>query len=373
VRNGDVRRLLREVAVPGEHEARQRSWRVVRAAFAEREPAPRSSSVLRPALAAAALLALVAAAASPPGRAVIDSVRETLGSEQASPALVRLPDRGRLLVVSAAGAWVVHPDGARRFLGRYDGASWSPFGRFVVASGAGELAAMEPDGDVRWKLARPSVRFPRWGGTRTDTRIAYVSGSTLRVVAGDGRGDRRLARRASPLPVAWRPGPAHVLVYHRRDGFVRVVDADRGTVLSKQSLAQAKGVEWVADRRLVRAPGEVRLYDDSGRTVLRRRGRFAAAALAPQAQALALVRVVGDTSVVEVVPRRGGPPRRVFAGTGRFTDVAWAPGGRWLLVSWREADQWVFVRVRGPRRIEAVANVSAQFGGFPRLAGWCCA
>jgi hypothetical protein len=64
---------------------------------------------------------------------------------------------------------------------------------------------------------------------------------------------------------------------------------------------------------------------------------------------------------------------RVFAGAGTFTGVAWSPDGRWLLVPWREANQWVFVRVAGRHRIRAVSNVVEQFGGFPRLASWCCA
>ena len=36
-----LRRLLREVPLPDEHEARQRSLAVVRAAYAAREPVPR--------------------------------------------------------------------------------------------------------------------------------------------------------------------------------------------------------------------------------------------------------------------------------------------------------------------------------------------
>ena len=60
-----------------------------------------------------------------------------------------------------------------------------------------ELVALEPDGDLRWTLARPDVRFPRWGGTRTDTRIAYLSTARLRVVAGNGKGDRLLDPQAA--------------------------------------------------------------------------------------------------------------------------------------------------------------------------------
>ena len=146
-------------------------------------------------------MALVAVAGllSPPGRAVLDEIREVVGVEKAQPALFSLPAPGRLLVTADSGAWVVDADGSKRLLGNYREASWSPFGRFVVASRRNELVALTPDGDVRWSLARPDVRFPRWGGTKTDTRIAYLSDGTLRIVGGDGKGDRLLdSRPADP-------------------------------------------------------------------------------------------------------------------------------------------------------------------------------
>jgi hypothetical protein len=66
--------------------------------------------------------------------------------------------------------------------------------------------------------------------------------------------------------------------------------------------------------------------------------------------------------------------RRLFAGTGSFSAVAWSPDGRWLLVAWRDADQWLFIRSTGARKIKAVSNISAQFESsrFPSPSGWCC-
>jgi hypothetical protein len=368
-----LRRELERLEVPEEHEARERAWELVQAAFAEREPIARSRARARPVVALAVVLAVVAAAISPAGEAVLTRVREAIGIERSAPALFSLPAQGRVLVAADSGSWIVQHDGSKRRLGLYREASPSPFGRFVVTARRNELAALEPDGDVRGKLSRPRVRLPRWGGSRTDTRIAYLSGSTLRVVAGDGTADHRLARRAVAVAPAWRPGAAHVLAYVRGDGFLRVVDADRGTVLSKQPAAGAARLEWVADRLLVLSPTELRLYDDSGFVRLRRRGAFVTAALAPRAQAVAAVRVERSQSVVELFPRQGRP-RRIFAGTGRFTQLAWSPDGRWLLVAWRDADQWLFIRVAGARKLEAVSNISAQFESsrFPSLAGWCC-
>jgi hypothetical protein len=229
-----VRKELERIEIPGEHDARERSWAVVRTAFAEREPqAPRRS--WKPVAAIALALVIAAGLLSPPGRAVLDGVREVVGIEKAQPALFSLPARGRLLVIADSGAWVVDEDGSKRRLGSYREASWSPFGRFVVASRRNELVALTPGGEVRWTLARPDVRHPRWGGTKTDTRIAYLSQGKLRVVGGDGRGDRLLDPLADEQAPAWQPGPGHRLAYARRDGTVRVVDTDTGDVLERDA------------------------------------------------------------------------------------------------------------------------------------------
>ncbi len=65
--------------------------------------------------------------------------------------------------------------------------------------------------------------------------------------------------------------------------------------------------------------------------------------------------------------------RTLFRGTGTFRQIAFSPNGRWLLVTWPTANQWVFVRNGRPRKIVGASRISAQFGGFPRVEGWCCA
>jgi hypothetical protein len=229
-----VRTELEQIEIPGEHEARERSWAVVRAAYAERGPAEHRRSWKPIALLAAAVV-VAGGLLSPPGRAVLDEIRRVVGVEGSQPALFSLPATGRLLVTADSGAWVVEQDGSKRLLGRYEEASWSPFGRFVVATRRNELAALTPSGDVRWTLARPDVRFARWGGTRTDTRIAYLSRGGLRVVGGDGKGDRLIDRLAAEHAPAWLPGPGHRLAYLRRDGSVRIVDADTGSLLDRDA------------------------------------------------------------------------------------------------------------------------------------------
>src|SRR5204863_4672938 len=166
-----LKRLL--AATPADREAEERAWEIVRASYGDRQPVLRPAPArLRPALVLAAVaVAAAAAALSPPGRAVVNAVRRTIGIQHAAPALFRLPAPGRLLVSGPGGTWVVAADGSKRRLGDYAQAAWSPHGLFVVAASANELAALEPSDRVHWTLARPHIGFPRWGGAHGDTRI----------------------------------------------------------------------------------------------------------------------------------------------------------------------------------------------------------
>ena len=268
---------------PHEHEAEERAWAVVGAAYADREPVAWPRRHVRPLVAGALVAAVAAAVLSPPGRTVVHSLRKAVGVQQAEPALFSLPTRGDLLVTSRKGLWLVHRDGSKRLLGRYRDATFSPHGLFIAATRANQLVALDTKGNVRWTLARPAPGRPVWTGTRTDTRITYVSRGRLRMVAGDGTGDHAIARRG------------------------------------------AAGPDMAA---------------------IRRRG--------------------GQSEVLD----RG---RVVFRGTGSFEQAVRSPDGRWLLVTWPTADQWVFVRPGTPRRIVGASRISVQFGGFPRVQGWCCA
>jgi hypothetical protein len=343
---------LDRVDIPGEHEARERTWEILRAAFAEREPVPRAPRRLAPALAFAVVAAALAAAFTPPGRALVDEVREAIGVEAAEQALFSLPADGRLLVVSDSGAWAVSRDGSKRRLGDYREASCSPFGRFVVAARENELAALEPEGDVRWKLARPDVHSLDWSGSRTDTRIAYVSRGVVRLVAGDGTGDRALMAGHA---VALRPNSLVELA---------VAAADR-VILPGRWITRvpAHALQWSADgtRLLATSASHYAVLSAAGKVLERGKGT---AAFGPRGHVLAVVRP-GSTLLV------GGKVR--FRGTGTFRDVVWSPDGRWLGVAWPDADQIVFVRASGPRRLEAAANLTAQFEGTtaPRIAAWC--
>lgn len=107
----ELRRRLRDEPLPDAGAAEQRSWDVVRAAFAEHAPQPvlRTPSRLAAALAVVAVIAAGIVAVTPPGEAVGKWLRKVVdpGARPAPPVLSSLPGRGRLLVVSSAGPWVV--------------------------------------------------------------------------------------------------------------------------------------------------------------------------------------------------------------------------------------------------------------------------
>jgi WD40 repeat protein len=382
------KRLREELQqTPIDDGARACALGVVRAAFLEVEPArgPRRWTPVLAVVGCVLAIAAVAVAATEPGDAVARWVRDVLGvgRENAKPALVRVPGGGRLLVTAPGSAWVVAGDGSRRRLGDYAGASWSPHGRFVVAWRGGELVALEPNGRVRWSLARPGrIAAARWSAG-LGYRIAYVSGRTLRVVAGDGTGDHRHGPAAAVAP-AWRPDGAHVLAYVDRRDHVRVVDVDSRRLLWRS--AQVDGpieLAWSPDggRLLVAKAGGWQLFGAAG-LVLARRSEFGVTdvAWAPRGRRIAVVLSSSDGSdVVLTDPAGRGRPRELFSGPGRFGPVAFAPDGQRLLVPWPDADQWLFVSPMRGGHVGAVANIGRQFsrggrrGGFPDTVEWCCA
>jgi len=303
---------LRDLPAPGEGSARRRAWELAAAELAER-PSRRRRRL--PGIAVGAgVVVLAAAIITPPGSAVADWVEERVRAvvdDKPTPppraaALERLPGGGRILVLAGeprdlagggvplTGApWIAGDAGRRRLLGAVNEATWSPRGRFVVATRGSELIAVDLRGRRRWSVTAPAtVHAPSWSAD--GFRVAYVTGGTLRVVAGDGHDDRLItgpldargapmgddasgagaagsasgsagadatgdesasageratdapsrgdsasgdqsaptARASGVLAVApaWRPGRGHVLAFARRDRVV-LLDADTGTVL----------------------------------------------------------------------------------------------------------------------------------------------
>lgn len=386
----ELRAALRRAA-PDDDASRERAWSVVRAEYVQRGPETRRRHRARAAVPAA--LAIVAAAAgvavAAPRSEVGGWLRRLVGvAEQRSrPALLDVPGGGRLLVRAGSGAWVVSADGAKRRLGTYDGVSWSPHGLFVIAWRGQELTALEPQGRVRWSLAAPAVvTAARWAPV-DGFRIAYLAGGQLRIVNGDGTGDRPYALARARVAPAWRRDGSHVLAYADRRGRVVVVAVDgRRRLWRTPPLDRPAQLAWSASgRRLLVITGRgLTVFDRTGRRldggVLDRLGAVRDAAWAPRRSEVAVVRRLPGGRRSEVLLATPGSPRarRLLTAPGRLDDVDFSPRGDRVMVGWPDADQWLFLRARGVGRPIAVANVAAQFAPgateprVPRAVEWCC-
>ena len=358
-------------------DAEDRSWEVVRRAFEELPHPPRhraraSNTLLLAGLGAALVTAVVAAVFSPPGRAVFERVREAVGVEHADPALFSLPAPGRLLVVSAEGGgiWLADADGYKRKLGTYEDAEWSPHGLYVVATRRNELTALDVDKGVRWSLARHDVAWPTWAGTRTDTRIAYLAASGLRVVGGDGHGDRPLDGTAAAIAPVWAPARHFAITYVSGSSTIVLRDADGRVIWRRQVGVLPSSLQWSTDGRLlaVRSAHRVVVLDRQGRvrrTISSLGSLLTAIAFKPGTHSLAVVaRSPVRTELRLVDVDHPGRSRLLFAGPGVFGDIVWSPDATTLLVDWPTANQWIFLR---GQKVHAVA-IGAEFPPSRRLA-----
>jgi len=419
---------LREAPIPGAADAEERGRRIVAAAFAERESgaedarsepggamAPQTSERRRrrpiPRLALGLSLATLLAALllSPAGADVRDWVGDALttSTPRPEPTLARVPGGGSLLVQTGEGPVVVRPDGSRKLLGDYEGATWSPHGLFVAAVKKRTLSALEPDGTPRWSItAAQRVSVPRW--SPSGERIAYLSGFDLRVIAGDGTEDRLLAgstgagtppeARISPayVPPAWSPTGENALAYVTGASRLRILDSETGAVLAAApALQRITWMDWADGGRkiLEAAPGTLRLRPvlpagHPSRPALGKarllplppRASVNDATLAPQSPVVAVSithwRKHGTYSEI-LVFRPGQGPRTLLSVPGSLGQVEWSPDGKRLLVAWPGANQWLFLPF-GRGKGSAIANISKAIApsgrptSFPQLEGWCC-
>jgi hypothetical protein len=419
---------LRETPIPEPVDAEERGRRIVAAAFAERESGdqdarselggamtPQTSErrgrrpIPRLALGLSLATLLAALLLSPAGADVRGWVDDafTSSAPRPEPTLARVPGGGRLLVQTGEGPVVVQPDGTRRLLGDYEGATWSPHGLFVAAVKKRTLSALEPDGTPRWSItAAQRVAVPRW--SPSGERIAYRSGFDLRVIAGDGSEDRLLAgstaagtppdARISPayVPPAWSPTGEDALAYVTGAGRLRILDSETGAVLAgAPALGRIVWMDWAdGGRKILEAsPGTVRLrpvlptghpsrpaLGRARRLQLPPRATVNDAALAPQTP-LAAVSIThwrkhGTYSEV-LIFRPGQGPRTLLSVPGSLSQVEWSPDGKRLLVAWPGANQWLFLPLDGAKG-RAIANISKDIApsgrptSFPQLEGWCC-
>lgn len=373
-----LRERIRDQPLPGEAEAAARTWPVVEAALAARTPARRQRrAVLRLALVAALLCVGLVGALTPAGAEVGDWIGDRFASRDrsAAPAFAGLPEGGSALAISRLGAYAVHADGWRR-LGSFSEADWSPHGLHAVGVDGHRVVAVDPAGTQKWSVARPGrVHHPAWS-TGDGFLVAYLEGSVLRTVGGNGAGDRPLRRQAAPVTPAWRPRAGHVLTFARARGGIETVDADSGLRLWTAAAPRARELAWTRNGRRLAALSarELTILDAGGRVLrtLRLPGTARQLALHPSGRRAAVaVSAPGGTRVLDV-PLRAGGPRQLFQGD--VDGMAWSRDGQRLLLAWRDADEWLLLGPNGRVRA-ALHGVSAELGaagGFPRLAGWCC-
>lgn len=395
-----LRALLREEPIPGATEAERRGLELVARAYAERRPERQPLRLWRLAVALAVATLLAALILSPAGAAVRDWVDDvfTAGVDNAEPTLTGVPGGGSLLVQSPRGPWVVQPDGSRRLLGSYEEATWSPHGLFVAASGGRTLSAIEPDGTPRWSIsARGRVGDPRW--SPSGFRIAYRAGRSLRVELGDGTASTTIAAASAEVPPVWYPPGPHVLAYLDAERRLVVAEADTGSTIDAaraspglidlswsrdgdELLEIARRGIWLRDVRIGKLAGFFQL-DAAGRVELPAAAVVRGAAFAPDGHTVAVLlerrSAAGPRSEALLVDPSGGPTRRIFAVSGRLTELAWSPDGRRLLLAWPAADQWLFVPTKRGGQLRAIGDVASVFSPgrsgrapFPRIEGWCC-
>jgi hypothetical protein len=237
----------------------------------------------------------------------------------------------------------------------------------------------------------------------TGYRIAYRTGTSMRVVAGNGVQDHLLDPSVARRAPAWRPVPlarakateggagANVVAIAEPDGSIEMIDADTLNVYWRTGPGPVPtDLAWSADAsRLVALSGsELRVFAGGGkllRTVSLPSGmRATDAVFAPTGKSLALtataVRGNARRSELFLVGLGANHPkaRPLLADPGTFDALSWSPDGRWLLVAWRDADAWLFLRPQHPGDVETAGEISRQFSpgstgaATPRPVGWCC-
>ncbi len=388
----ELRRELQKIQAPDELDAQRRAWPLVRSAFDARDPIAWPRRSMRPLFAVAVGVVLVAAALTPPGRALVGSVHDVIRTKKtkARPALTSLPAPGLLLVNSRQGPWLVRFDGSKRLLGPWWEGSWSPRGKYVAVTRGRELAAIDPyaKGAIRWSLARARVRGARW--SPDGFRVAYLSARTLRVVAGDSTGDTVLRQLVGATPPAWRPGAQHELAFSTVDGRLELVQTDSTKTRWRTGPGEVpKQLVWSEDgqRLLVLADRGLRVLDSNGKRlwVIRLPIGPSSVAFVRKSHRFVMIRYSAATGRSDLVllqaESNAGEARFLYSAPGDFGSLAVSPNGTWLLVGWVNADQWLFLRLTAAKVI-AVSNIAEQFGAgrrvgplstaFPASVSWCC-
>jgi hypothetical protein len=384
----NLERALREAPLPDEGAARERARRTVLAAHAA---APRRTPPRTAAVVTAIVLAVAGAGAlTRPGQAVGEWVSRQLevvnpASPKATPVPKRqrgldLPAPGRLLVVSDRGLWTVAGDGSRKRLGDWATGSWSPHAKHIVVASGSTVAAIRPDGTVRWRHTLPAkVADPRW--SPNGYHVAYRAGTRMHVIWGNGINDATLPGRAAPAAPAWRPGQPRTLAWARADGTVIVQDAYTGLVLWRHQGGPVRHLSWSADGRRLLIAGTkhgavyavgagVTRTGGAGRSSQRLRLRagetLAAAAFSPVGSRLALAVTAGGITRV----RLNGSRAALTEASEPLRSLTWSPDGRWLVAGWKSGHAYLISARQTD--VRSLDDVPKRLGTGVKTLGWCC-
>lgn len=238
-------------------------------------------------------------------------------------------------------------------------------------------------GEVHNKV-RIFVADTRRGGMRAIARgwqpawapngrlIAYTGFPGIHLIRPDGRGDRRLTRRAFDESPSWSPDGRN-LVFTRSGivggaGAIYVIRTD-GTGLRQLTPRLGYGPVWSPDGRQIAyvAPnGEAIYVIDVDGTHEQRVTSSSSAWLpewSPNSARLAFLRTLREEQEetdLAVVARDGAGGEKFLAHTGSSTALAWSPNGSWIAY-----DAWP----RGCR--EGGINVVSAAGGRSRQITPC--
>jgi WD domain, G-beta repeat len=281
-----------------------------------------------------------------------------------------LPAPGRLLVAGDRGLWIVGGDGSPRHLGVWTTGSWSPHAKHIVVASGSTVAAIRPDGKVRWRRTLPAtVADPRWAPN--GYHIAYRAGTRMHVIWGNGINDATLPGRAASAAPAWQPNAPRTLAWARADGTVIVQDAYTGLVLWRHKGGPVRHLSWSADgkRLLIAGAKHGTVYTLAGgarRLRLARGETLAAAAFAPIGSRLALAVTSGGVTRITL----HGTKAALAEASERLRSLTWSPDGRWLVAGWESGAAYL-IRAR-KTDVRSLDDMPKRLGGRVKTLGWCC-
>jgi hypothetical protein len=397
-----LRRGLDGIRPPDEADALERAVAISLAEQTEaRRPAVRVGSARRLVGAVLAAAAVLVVALTPAGAAVRHWVGDAVdgaSNEGVRPALTHVPSGGSLLVSSGPDQFAVSSDGSTKLLGSYDSVAWSAQAHYVAGAQGSRLAAIEPDGDLRWSITAPGpVSDQTWAPGCC--RVGYRSEGGLFVVNGDGTDPHEVVNRVAPVAPAWMPtvydietqASPNVLAYVNDRDRLATINTDNGASSASAPLsAQPIVISWLDQQRILAIePGGLEIVDTADGFVrelpVQLNGPITSAAVAPDGGSVAVLTqsdgavngVRSTLRLIQLDKHDDNPERVLFSESGRYDGPVFSPDGSRIELGWRKADQWRFVSTARGVDPVAIGGITREFDGsrngeMPRIDGWCC-